>query len=100
MNSKRFAQMRISPLHIQQMLFATLAVLVTLIAIQQFQRWDNNRAAMQEATQIKQQFTYSQSYTTASAPLARDTALSFTPVEGTAPVSEMPQQQQQQSWVF
>lgn len=100
MNSKRFAQMRISPLHIQQMLFATLAVLVTLIAIQQFQRWDNNRAAMHEATQIKQQFTYSQSYTTASAPLARDTALSFTPVEGTASVSEMPQQQNQQSWVF
>lgn len=97
MNSKRFAQMRISPLHIQQVLFATLAVLVTLLAIQQFQRWDNARAVMHEATQINQQFTHSQSYTTASAPLAKDTALSFTPVEGTAPVGEMPHQQ---SWVF
>lgn len=95
MNSKRLAQMRISPLHIQQVLFASLAVLVTLIAIQQFQRWENAR----EASQIKQQFTYSQSYTTASAPMARDTSLklNMTAVEDTAPKSEV---QHQQTWVF
>jgi len=97
MNSKRLAQMRISPLHIQQMLFATLAVLVTLIAVQQFQRWENARAVAVEATQIHQQFTHRQSFTTASASVAKDTALSFTPVDGTVPVSEMPQPQ---TWVF
>jgi len=97
MNSKRLAQMRISPLHIQQMLFATLAVLVTLIAVQQFQRWENARAVAVHATQIQQQFTHRQSFTTASASVAKDTALSFTPVDGTVPVSEMPQPQ---TWVF
>ena len=93
MNSKRLAQLRISPLQIQQGLFVSLAVLVTLIAIQQFQQWSNSR----QVTQIKQPFTYSQPYSTASAPMARDTALEFTPVDGRAPVSEM---QQRQTWVF
>lgn len=93
MNSKRLTQLRISPLHIQQGLFASLALLITLIAIQQFQQWDNKR----EAAQIKQPFTYSQSYSTASAPLARNSALSFTPVDGKAPVSET---QHRQTWVF
>jgi len=97
MNSKRLAQLRISPLHIQQMLFATLAVLVTLIAVQQFQRWENARAVAVQATQIQQQFTHRQSFTTASASVAKDTALSFTPVDGTVPVSEMPHPQ---TWVF
>jgi hypothetical protein len=97
MNSQRFAQLRISPLLIQQGLFAILALLVTLIAIQQFQHWDNSRAA----TQSKQQFTYSQSWsqpqTSASAPMIKDMALSLQPVDGAAPVSEMPQRQ---TWVF
>jgi hypothetical protein len=93
MNSQRLAQLRISPLHIQQGLFASLALLITLLAIQQFQHW----TSAQEATQIKQQFTYSQSYSTASAPVVRDTALSLMPVDGKTPVSEMPQRQ---TWVF
>jgi cytoskeletal protein RodZ len=93
MNSKRHAQLRISPLHIQQGLFASLAVLITLIVIQQFQQWDNKR----EAAQIKQPFTSSQSYSTASAPRARDAALSLTPVDGKALASET---QQRQTWVF
>lgn len=93
MNSKRLALLRISPLHIQQGLFASLALLVTLIAIQQFQHWDNQR----EAAQIKQPFTYSQSYSTASAPLARDAALSLMPVDGKASESD---RQQPQTWVF
>ena len=93
MNSKRLTPLRISPLHIQQGLFASLALLITLIAIQQFQQWNNSR----DAAQIKQPFTYSQSYSTASAPLARDTSLSLTPVDRKAPVGDM---QQRQTWVF
>ncbi|HEX8595167.1 MAG TPA: hypothetical protein VF682_18140 [Pseudomonas sp.] len=93
MNSQRLAQLRISPLHIQQGLFATLALLITLIAIQQFQHWSNAH----EATRITQQFTYSQSYTTASAPVVKDTALSFMPVDGKTQSSETPQRQ---TWVF
>lgn len=93
MNNKRVAQLRISPLHVQQGLFASLALLVTLIAIQQFQQWENSR----QAAQIKQSFTYSQSYSRANAPTARDSALNLTPVDGKAPLSEM---QQRQTWVF
>ena len=93
MNSKRLTPLRISPLHLQQGLFASLALLITLIVIQQFQQWNSGR----EAAQIKQPFTYSQSYSTASAPMARDTVLSFTPVDGKAPVGET---QQRQTWVF
>lgn len=96
MNSQRLAQLRISPLHIQQGLFATLALLVTLIVIQQFQHW----SGAHQATQAKQPFTYSQSYSSASQaalPSAKEAALSFIPVEGKAPVSEMPPRQ---SWIF
>lgn len=93
MNSQRLAQLRISPLHIQQGLFATLALLVTLLSIQQYQHW----SSASEAPRIKQHFTHSQSYSTVSVPMVRDTALSLTPVEGNVEVSEMPQRQ---TWVF
>lgn len=93
MNRQRLTQLRISPLHIQQGLFASLALMVTLIAIQQFQHWDSSR----EAAQAKQPFTYSQSFTNVSASMARDTSLSLTPVDRKAPVSEV---QHQQTWVF
>ncbi|OCR26234.1 hypothetical protein AFK24_04650 [Pseudomonas syringae] len=93
MNSQRLAQLRISPLHIQQGLFATFALLVTLLSIQQYQHW----SSAHEATQIKQQFTYSQSYSTVSVPMVKDTALSLMPVDGNVEVSEMPQRQ---TWVF
>lgn len=93
MNRQRLTQLRISPQHIQQGLFASLALMVTLIAVQQFQHWDNSR----EAAQIKQPFTYSQSYSNANASMARDTSLSLTPVDRKTPVSEV---QHQQTWVF
>lgn len=37
------AQLRISPLHIQQGLFALLALLITLIGGQQFLRWEQSQ---------------------------------------------------------
>lgn len=55
MNSQRIAQLRISPLHVQQGLFLLLALLVTLIAIQQFQRWSQAN----EATETRQQIIHS-----------------------------------------
>ena len=45
MSRQRAAQLRISPLHIQQGLFAVLALLITLIGGQQFQRWEQTSAA-------------------------------------------------------
>lgn len=43
MSRQRAAQLRISPLHIQQGLFAVLALLITLIAGQQYLRWEQAR---------------------------------------------------------
>jgi hypothetical protein len=93
MNSPRIAQLRISPLHIQQGLFVSLALLVTLIAGQQFERWDSHR----NVHQIKQPFMTSSAYTNVNAAAPKDVVLSLQPVEGEAPVSERPHPQ---SWVF
>jgi len=93
MNSQRFAQLRISPLRLQQGLFASLALLVTLVVGQQFQRWDSH----QETLQIQQPFTPSHTYNTVSAPVSKETALSFQPVQGVTATAELPRQQ---SWVF
>jgi len=94
MNSQRIAQLRISPLHVQQGLFLLLALLVTLIAIQQFQRWNQAN----EATHIQQQIIHSSvSYRSVSAPMAQDTALSIRPVDGVVAVDEVAPQQK---WVF
>ena len=43
MNRQRAAQLRISPLHIQQGLFAVFALLITLIGGQQFLRWEQSQ---------------------------------------------------------
>jgi hypothetical protein len=43
MNRQRAAQLRLSPLHLQQGLFGVLALLVTLIACQQYLRWEHSQ---------------------------------------------------------
>ncbi|MBA1231360.1 hypothetical protein G7013_17050 [Pseudomonas viridiflava] len=94
MNSQRIAQLRISPLHIQQGLFLLLALLVTLIAIQQFQRWTQ----VSEATETRQQIIHSSaSYRSVSAPMSQGTASGLRPVEGVVSANEVAPQQK---WVF
>ncbi|HEY0288315.1 MAG TPA: hypothetical protein VGC62_15095 [Pseudomonas sp.] len=94
MNTQRLARLRIAPLHVQQGLFASLALMVTLIAAQQFNRWNQD----QEVTQIDP--AYSRSALLAKAPVlqAREVALSFQPVDEKAPAVD--QTPRQQSWVF
>lgn len=98
MNSQRFAHMRISPLHIQQGLFATLALLGTLIAGQQFEHWSHQT---QQAVQVHHQFVSGRAFSasTVSAPVNKEPALSFQSAQEqeTAPAVEQPHQQ---SWVF
>ncbi|MFJ2365234.1 hypothetical protein ACIPIN_16315 [Pseudomonas sp. NPDC087697] len=43
MNRQRVAQLRISPLYIQQGMFAVFALLITLIGGQQFLRWEQSQ---------------------------------------------------------
>ncbi|RMS03393.1 hypothetical protein ALP73_01244 [Pseudomonas coronafaciens pv. garcae] len=103
MNSQRIAQFRISPLHLQQGLFLLLALLVTLIAIQQFQRWNPSS----EAAQTIQPFIHSNSnsnsnsnsisYREVSASATKGMSSSVRPVDGLVSVDEVAPQQK---WVF
>ncbi|MEB0080051.1 hypothetical protein QN386_02515 [Pseudomonas sp. CCI3.2] len=93
MTSQRIAQLRISPLHIQQALFASLALLITLVVGQHVQRWDNH----QDAVQVRPQFSTAQSYSTVSAPASREAVLSLRATQATAPQID---RTQTQSWVF
>jgi hypothetical protein len=94
MNTQRLAQLRISPLHVQQGLFASLALMITLIAAQQFNHWNQD----QEVTQIQHPYPHSAPVATATALKAKDVALSFQSVDQTAIADE--QSPRQQSWVF
>ncbi|MDB6142975.1 MAG: Uncharacterized protein JWP80_2019 [Pseudomonas sp.] len=94
MNSQRLAQMGILPLHIQQGLFASLALLATLIVGQQFEHWTSHA---QEAVQIHHPFVTGRTYSTVSATASKEPALSFQPAQETAPQAEQPHQP---SWVF
>ncbi|MFO2465330.1 hypothetical protein OOJ96_16770 [Pseudomonas sp. 15FMM2] len=50
MTRQKLTQLRISPLRLQQGLFASLALMLTLISGQQLQRWEQSR---QPAPQIE-----------------------------------------------
>ena len=94
MNTQRLAQLRISPLHMQQGLFASLALLITLIAVQQFNHWNQN----QEVTQVHALYHRAAPIAFATALKATDVALSFQSVDDKAIAEE--QVPRQQRWVF
>jgi hypothetical protein len=94
MNTQSLAKLRISPLHVQQGLFASLALMITLIVVQQFNHWNQT----QDTTQIKQAYSHSAPFAKASALKATDVALSLQPVDEAA--TAIDQAPRQQSWVF
>ena len=95
MNRQRAAQLRISPLHIQQGLFALLALLITLISGQQFLLWEQSqqpeapRVSIQPATQ-----THFRAVSSNQADLA---PMRMMDVDQAQPADEMPRQER---WVF
>nr|BFD38812.1 hypothetical protein FFPRI1PSEUD_03110 [Pseudomonas sp. FFPRI_1] len=94
MNRQRLAQLRISPLHLQQALFASLALLVTLIAGQQFIRWQDSEAPaprlpMHHATQTH--------FSSMSRQLNDATPLQLMAVDQAQPALDAPRQER---WVF
>jgi len=95
MNTQRLATLRISPLHLQQGLFASLALMITLIAVQQFAHWTQKQ---QEVVQIHHTYSHAAPFANASALKATDVGLSLQPVEDAAAAVE--QAPRQQSWVF
>lgn len=95
MTRQRAAQMRISPLHIQQGLFAVLALLITLIGGQQYQRWEQSQ--QQEVPHVSIQHPIQTHFSAASSTLADSTPMRMMDVDQPQPVDDMPQQER---WVF
>lgn len=94
MNAQHLAnKLRISPLHLQQVLFASLALMITLIVVQQFNHWNQN----QEVTQVHYSHAHTAPFAKPSALKASDVALSMQVDDAAATPDEAPRQQ---SWVF
>ncbi|RON35305.1 hypothetical protein [Pseudomonas brassicacearum] len=95
MSRQRAAQLRISPLHLQQGLFAVLALLITLIAGQQFQRWEQNQ--QQEAPRLSIQHPTQTHFSAASSNQADSPPMRMMDVDQAQPADQMPRQER---WVF
>ncbi len=95
MNRYRAAQLRISPLHIQQGLFAVLAMLITLIAGQQFLRWEQSQQP--EAPHVSIQHPTQTHFSAASSNLADIAPMRMMDVDQARPLDEMPRQER---WIF
>jgi hypothetical protein len=94
MNTQRLAQLRISPLLVQQGMFASLALMITLIAAQQFNHWNQD----QQDARIPHVYHHAAPFAKATALKASDVALSMQPVDDAA--AAIDQTPRQQSWVF
>jgi hypothetical protein len=95
MSRQRAAQLRISPLHIQQALFAVLALMITLIGGQQFQRWELSQ--QQDAIRVSIQHPTQIHFSAASSNQADLAPMRMMDVDQAQPVDEIPRQER---WVF
>ncbi|MEZ1316766.1 hypothetical protein QIW53_12135 [Pseudomonas fluorescens] len=95
MNRQRAAQLRISPLHIQQGLFAVLALLITLIGGQQYQRWMQSQQP--EAPRVSFQYPVQTHFSAVHSTAADSAPMRMMDVDQAQPVDEMPPQDR---WVF
>jgi hypothetical protein len=95
MNRQRAAQLRISPLHIQQGLFAVLALLITLIGGQQFVRWE--QIQQPEAPRVSIQHATQNHFSAVSSNQADSAPMRMMDVDQAQPADEMPRQER---WVF
>jgi hypothetical protein len=95
MSRQRAAPLRISPLHIQQGLFVVLALMITLIGGQQFQRWEQSQ--QQDAIRVSIQHPTQTHFSAASSNQADLAPMRMMDVDQAQPVDEMPRQER---WVF
>lgn len=95
MNRQHAAQLRISPLHIQQGLFAVLALLITLIGGQQFQRWEQSQ--QQEAPRVSIQHPPQTHFSAVSSSFADSAPTRMMDVDQAQPADELTHQER---WVF
>jgi hypothetical protein len=95
MNRQRAAQMHLSPLAVQQGLFAVLALLITLIAGQQFLLWEQSQQP--EVPSISFEHPTQTQFSAAGSGLVDSTPMRMMEVDQAQPVDEMPRQER---WVF
>jgi len=95
MNLQRAAHRRLSPVHIQQGLFAVLALLITLIGGQQFQRWEQGQQP--EAPRLPIQRPTQTHFSAVSSGQADSTPMRMMDVDQVGPVGEI---RYQEHWVF
>lgn len=93
MNRQRLAQLRISPLHLQQGLFASLALLVTLIGGQQYQHWQQ---AEQQAPRLPVHHATQTHFSLAGSASAASLPVHLTAVDQAQPAVSASEQR----WVF
>jgi hypothetical protein len=94
MTRQRAAQVRISPLHIQQGLFGVLALLITLVACQQYLRWENSQRvepliSIQHSTQTH--------FSAVSSSQAESASMRMMDVDQAQPLDQLPREER---WVF
>jgi hypothetical protein len=95
MNRQRAAQLRLSPLHLQQGLFAILALVITLIGGQQFLRWEQSQQP--EAPHFSFEHPVQTHFSAASSGMADSAALRMMDVDQAQTADDMPRQER---WVF
>ncbi|MDI2592979.1 hypothetical protein NYP20_00235 [Pseudomonas sp. N3-W] len=95
MNRQRAAQMRISPLHIQQGVFLLLALLVTLVVGQQLMSWHYSQQT--EAPHVSIQHATQTHFSAVSSSQAENAPMRMMEVDQPQPVDDLPRQER---WVF
>ena len=95
MNRQRVAHLHLSPVHIQQGLFAVLALLITLIGGQQFLRWEQSRQP--EAPCLSIPHSTQTHFSAVSSGQADSTPMRMMDVDQARPVGEI---HHQERWVF
>ncbi|HJR31017.1 MAG TPA: hypothetical protein VJ889_20075 [Pseudomonas sp.] len=95
MSRQGAARLRISPLHVQQGLFALLALLITLIGGQQFLRWEQSQQP--EPAHLSIPHAPQTHFSAVGDNLTDSAAMRMMDVDQTRPVDETPAQER---WVF
>lgn len=94
MNRQGAAQLRISPLLVQQSLFVLLALLITLIGGQQYLHWEQSQQP--ETPHLSIPHTPQTHFSAVSSNLADSDSMRMMDVDQAQPVDETPQER----WVF
>lgn len=95
MNRQRATPLHLSPLHLQQGVFAILALLITLISSQQFLLWELSQ--QQEGPSVSFQHPTQTHFSAASSSVDDSSSMRMMDVDQHQATDQMPRQER---WVF